>query len=54
MTFEKVFGKPPGHRPESYWQPWLGDRYGLSPSDIGDLSPRQLLDCFDHAKKRDD
>lgn len=46
-----MFGKPPGDRPISYWQPWLGDHCGLAAADIADLSPRQLMDCYDYATK---
>jgi hypothetical protein len=53
MKFEKIFDKPPGHRPESYWQPWLGDHCGIRPPDVADLTARQLMDCYEYAMRTD-
>lgn len=39
-----------GHEPTSYWFPALGNAQhgpGLSPGDIGDLSPQQLNQAWE-------
>ena len=56
--FERVFGEP-GEDPPSYWRPDLGNAYfgpGLTPGEIGELTPMQLLAAHDfiveNTKKR--
>lgn len=43
--FRIRFGRLPGDRAESYWTPALGFVCHLRPSDIGDLTPSQLMAC---------
>ena len=44
--WERRFGPLPGEvDPRLYWSPGLGDRCGLRPDDMGDLTPDQLMDC---------
>ena len=47
-----MFGKPLGERPESYWQPFLGDWFSLRPSDIGEMTPVQLMGCVQYTEKK--
>jgi len=53
VTFENAFGKPPGHEPRLYWQPWLGDHVGLSAGDMDTMSPAQLVASYEYAKRDD-
>lgn len=37
--------------PERHWQAWLGHWCHVPPSEFGDLTCEQLLDCYDFANE---